>query len=432
MNRILSPGRVILLTGIILMLVTSNINWGKNRWKSIIENDAKAYYAYLPAVFFYHDLNFGFFEEVENAYFADTWFDYRKDIGTVKINKYYCGTALAQLPFFFGTWLFYHGDGSKGWGKPYRIAISLAAIFYLLAGLWFLMKLLRFYKIPETIISLVLVAAVFGTHLFYYTIGEPGMSHVYSFAFVAMFLYLGKRLFLQPAVGSWQLAAVFAFTILIRPVNGLIILVLPFLAGNIETITAAARAYFRKPIIPGISLLVLFIIISPQLIIYKIASGNFFLYAYKNEGFNFSEFNFFPMLFSFRKGLFLYTPLLLIALFGLVSVWKRSRFEFYSMLFFLVILNYILSSWWMWWYGGSFSSRVYVEFIPVFMLLLGILFMDIKQPWMKRLFTTFVLLLVVFCQLQTYQYRKGAIHWDSMTREKYFESVGRIPGMFKF
>ena len=431
MNRIFSPPRLILLTGIVLIIVTSNINWGKNRWKSIIENDAKAYYAYLPAVFIYHDLNFSFFGEVEQEYFPDTWFDYRKDIGGKKINKYYCGTAIAEMPFFLTVWLFYHNDGTRGWGKPYMLAISLAAIFYLLVGLWFTMRLLRLYKIPDKIISLVLVAAVFGTHLFYYTIGEPGMSHVYSFAFVSMFLYLGKRTFLQSAAGSWQLAAALSFTILIRPVNGLIILILPFLAGNTETLLNTFRAYFGKPVLLFLSILIFLTIILPQLIIYRIASGNFFIYAYNNEGFNFREFNFFSMLFSFRKGLFLYTPLLLVSLLGLIPLWKQNRFKFFSLLAFLFILNYILSSWWMWWYGGSFSSRVYVEYIPVFILLLGILFAGIQKPLVKRLFTTFVILLTVFCQLQTYQYRKGAIHWDSMTKEKYRESVINITNLLK-
>ena len=30
-----------------------------------MESDAKGYYAYLPAVFVYEDLHFGFFDEIE-------------------------------------------------------------------------------------------------------------------------------------------------------------------------------------------------------------------------------------------------------------------------------------------------------------------------------------------------------------------------------
>jgi len=39
------------LIAIILLFVTTNINWGKDDWKGALESDAKGYYAYLHAVF---------------------------------------------------------------------------------------------------------------------------------------------------------------------------------------------------------------------------------------------------------------------------------------------------------------------------------------------------------------------------------------------
>jgi len=57
---------------LILLIVTTNITWGKNDWKGALESDAKGYYAYLPAVFIYYDLNFSFLEEVEAKYDQNT------------------------------------------------------------------------------------------------------------------------------------------------------------------------------------------------------------------------------------------------------------------------------------------------------------------------------------------------------------------------
>ena len=40
--------------GFIILVTTwtaSNLQWGKENWRNIIEGDAKGYYAYLPAVF---------------------------------------------------------------------------------------------------------------------------------------------------------------------------------------------------------------------------------------------------------------------------------------------------------------------------------------------------------------------------------------------
>jgi hypothetical protein len=51
---------------IIVIWVSSNLNWGNDRWEGIIKTDGNGYYAYLPALFIYNDLNFGFFEEVSS------------------------------------------------------------------------------------------------------------------------------------------------------------------------------------------------------------------------------------------------------------------------------------------------------------------------------------------------------------------------------
>lgn len=87
---------------LITTIVSSNFNWGNKHWKGIVEADGKGYYAYLPAIFIYKDLNFGFFDEIEKEkyYNKNLYYDYRADTNGKTINKYYCGTALAELPFF--------------------------------------------------------------------------------------------------------------------------------------------------------------------------------------------------------------------------------------------------------------------------------------------------------------------------------------------
>ena len=55
--------------------------------------------------------------------------------------------------------------------------------------------------------SLTLILMVFGTNLFYYTVGEPGMSHVYSLAWVALFCLASHRWFLHRRGRSLVVAA---------------------------------------------------------------------------------------------------------------------------------------------------------------------------------------------------------------------------------
>jgi len=63
------------------------------------------------------------------------------------------------------------------------------------------------------------------------------MSHVYSFAFIAAFLYYIKKFFDEGKTTTVIIAAVcLGIIMLIRPVNLLIILTIPFLAGSSDNL----------------------------------------------------------------------------------------------------------------------------------------------------------------------------------------------------
>jgi hypothetical protein len=410
---------------VLLFLVTTNLSFGKDKWMGILESDAKGYYAYLPAVFIYHDLNFGFFEHIEKEkyYQEHIFYDYRSGANGFSTNKYYAGAALAQLPFFLvahAATLLTNGD-ADGYSKLYMFSVPIAALFYHVLGLWFLAGLLRLYKVRETIISLLLLATAFGTHLFVYTVVEGGMSHVFSFAFISGFLYYSKRYFDQQQLADvYKMALLLGLIILCRPINGLVGLFLIPLAGNLETLKNGLLDIFcnLKAWLVG---LILFVgIVGIQLVIYKISTGSFFVYSYVDEGFNFTDPHFFDILFSYKKGLFLYTPMLLLGLISTRFLVRTKSFFSISWLLFFVGITYVFSSWWMWFYGGSFSSRVYVEYIPIFMLPLG-LFLESCAPKVKKVTIGLIICLIGICQIQSYQYRYYEIHYTDMDQAKYWE-----------
>ena len=412
---------------VLITAISSNVNWGKERWKGIVEADGKGYYAYLPAVFIYKDLNFGFFDHIEKEkyYNPNRYYDYRANSGHGHlINKYYCGTAVAELPFFLmahGLTKWTGGD-ADGFSKYYMIFVNIAAIFYLFLGLFYLRKTLIAYAIPKWIISATLVLTVFATNLFVYTVVDTGLSHVFSFGFVSAFVYLSKRFFDSPNTKYLPiLAALLGMIILIRPINLMILLSWPFLAGSLKALLDGlkfALSNYKKLLV---STLIFGVIVSIQLIVYKISTGHFIIYSYQEEGFNFLDPHFMDILFSYKKGLFLYTPMYLLAMFGLIPLFKRNKFAAVTWLAFFVFITYIFSSWWMWYYGGSFSSRVYVEYIPVFMILFAILLSDTTQKWGRVAILSISFLLLAACQIQTYQYRYYEIHWDEMNKEKYWD-----------
>jgi hypothetical protein len=414
------------------------LNWGEEKWKGMLEADAKGYYAYLPAIFIYGDLNFGFFDKIEKEkyYNENLYYDYRTGSNTngKVIDKYYCGTAIAELPFFLiahslSSILDYDTDG---YSKLYMVFVNMAAILYLMLGLFFLNSTLDFYQITEKQKTLILIAAVFGTNLFYYSVSEPGMSHVYSFGFISMFIYFSKKYFTSYRKKHIVLlAAILGIIVLIRPVNGLIIFILPFTAGNFKSLKQGLISAFQNYKTLFLAFFIFLAIVFIQLLIYKISTGKFIVYAYGEEGFNFLSPHFFDILFSYKKGLFLYTPIFLISLVGSWFLWKTNKFEFFTLMGFLILITYVFSSWWMWYYGGSFSSRVYVEYIPLFMITMAIGLNRIKIKSLKNIYISSILVLIIICQIQTYQYRYYQIHWSDMTKEKYWEVFLRVDRLMK-
>jgi hypothetical protein len=420
---------------LIMTVISSNLNWGKNHWQNIIKSDGKGYYAYLPAIFIFEDLNFGFFDDIEKEkyYNVNTFYDYRSGSNGKTINKYYCGTALAQIPFFLAAHVLtdFTGGETDGYSKLYTVFISAAALFYLGLGLYFLHRLLMMYDISGVHRIITLTTAVFGTHLFYYTVGEAGMSHVYSFAFINMLLYYSKKHFCSDRNNVVQIFILLGVITLIRPVNALIIFVFPFMSENIVNLKKGLLKACQKKGVLFMSSCIFISFISIQFIIYKLSTGSFFVYSYLDEGFDFLNPNIINILFSYKKGLFLYTPILLLSISGIYFIFKNSTFEFISIFSFLFLITYVFSCWWMWYYGGSFSSRVFVEYISLFMIMLAIALERIKARFIKTGFIIALLGLTMVCQVQTYQYRYYQIHWSDMNKEKYWSVFLRLDQIVK-
>jgi hypothetical protein len=409
----------------------SNIQWGGHNWKTILEADAKGYYAYLPAIFIYHDLHFGFHDSIERNY-ADpnTFYDYRTQHDGKVINKYYAGTALAGLPFFLAahTVTKLTGGAADGYSKLYQVFVNIAALFYLFAGLIYTRNLLRSFQASDNTVGFILLVMVFGTNLFYYAVVEPGMSHVYSFAFICAFAYYARKYFLTLNAKFVYLCAILlGITILIRPVNAIALLALPFIAGSREKLAEGLKA---APLVIPLMLVSALVFIQP--LIYWLQCGSFFVYSYGKEGFNWLNPQVLPFLFGFKKGVFIYTPVLLASMAGFIYLWQKDRFRFYTLLGFSAVLVYVLSSWWNWWYGGSFGSRVMIDFYVFPFLLAAFAFKLIRKRSVKIGYASVLILFTLLCIAQTYQYRYGIIHWENMDSQKYrdvFLDFGKVMGL---
>ncbi len=416
-----------LLFFIVLTVISSNINWGGERWKNTLQSDAKGYYAYNPAIFIYQDLAFDFFDDLDSSYKGPYRFyyeEFRVRLEEGNINKYFIGTALSQSPFFLiSHFISYISDkDTSGYSKMHILSVTVAAIFYFLLGLHFIFKILNNYSIRGSTQLILGLVIFFGSNLFVYTIVEPGMSHVYSFAWICMFLYAAQSLSIKSKAKTWLLLCfALSMLILVRPINVLVLAFIPFFGSK----TFLKNTLHLNPVNLVAGVLLGTMMIGIQILCYYLGAGELFTYSYEYETFNFRDPHLFDILFSYRKGLFIYTPLYLISFLGLYFIYKNERDKVLIWVGFFVLITYVFSSWWMWYYGASFSSRVYVEYLPLFSIPLAFA-MDKLQLWKKKAFLSLLLLIVVFCQIQSYQYRYYIIHFSEMNKTLYWENFLKL------
>ena len=186
-SHINSTNKAILLIALFSMLFIWAVRWNgvsMNNYRNIIQSDGIGYYHYFEALLGEGSID----NERENGIFLI------KTKNDRVVNKYFVGTALLMSPFVMPVYL-----GQKVSSieinlrsEYFQKAVSIAALFYLILGLWAISKLLSFYDIDDRIIAFALFAVFFGTNLSYYSLLEPSMSHVYSFSLISVFLILKK------------------------------------------------------------------------------------------------------------------------------------------------------------------------------------------------------------------------------------------------
>jgi hypothetical protein len=409
----------------VIVLIIICAWYGKNlkTWKKneVIKNDVVSYYEYLPAVFIFHDLNFKFTSSLPENFEGSFWV--QTGPAGKPIIRMTMGLALLWLPFFLLAHLSAHllGVSTLGYSWPYSLSILVAALFYLAAGLLAVRKiLLRFFT--EITTSVVLILLVAGTNLMHYVIVEPGMSHVYSFCLIAVFLlYTFKWFDKSTVLNTVFLGFLGGMIMLIRPVN-ILILLFPALMGikSINDFETRLLKNRKMIVVAGLAAL---ITVLPQLIYWKIQTNQFLFNSYMNEGkFYFLNPQVINGLFSYRKGWLIYTPVMILSVAGLFQL-KRSVFPLYMPTVLFFILNvYVVFSWWCWWYGGSFGSRVMIDMYGIAAVPMAIIVDKlIKSRWLFRGVTIAVFTFLIFLnQLQMNQYRTSLLHWDSMTGKTYW------------
>lgn len=416
------------LTYLLLFIIGFKIFYTyQDKKPDFLKSDAAEYYQYLPALFLYNDLAFRFYDTLPQDLkdrMAICPFENDKAIGKMTI-----GLSIINLPSFAIAHFIGHWTGkADGYSWPYQWAIAITAFIFLGLGIYYTQKILLLYFSP-LVTGITVVLLVLATNILAYITLNPGMTHTISFGLVAMLLYFTDAFYRKP---SFSLAVKTSLLIgiisLIRPSNALVgLLFLLWGCTSFESvkrrIVFLIRNYRFTCILAGGILLVWL----PQMIYWKWVTGSymFYTYGFKGERFFFNHPQIINILFSFRNGWLVYSPLMLFALIGFYFLWKDKNRNSLSITIFFILFLYVISSWWCWWYGGAFGGRSFIDIYPVMAFpLAAFIRRSGRTPgWIRIILLFLAAFLIHLNYYQTWQYSKGIIHWSGMTQEAYWHSL---------
>jgi hypothetical protein len=401
--------------------------------------DVLGYYLYLPFKFIYGDLGIVNDQVMHDLFakYGNTPFFYqghRAPDTSLMVMKYTMGQSILYAPFFFiGHFIAHLTDyPADGFSKPYSWSIFIGGITYTLIGIYFFNKVLRHFfsdKIALLVLALVVFSTNYMVHIAMYS--QNAMTHNYLFTLYSIIIWLSIKWHEDP---RWKttiyLGAICGLATLIRPTE-IVSFLIPLLwnVWNKESIKTKLELIKKERKKLVTFSFIAFCIVSLQLIYFKIYTNHFFYSDYSNhagEGLDLFAPYTLEVLFSFRKGWLLYTPIMLLAIFGFRSMYQRNRLIFWPLFIYFLINLWFVSSWTCWWYAGSFSQRAMIPSYIVMGISLGYFFVWLfeRQKGQKIIISSIIVALLGLNLLQTYQFHKGILNPDRMTAAYYFETFG--------
>lgn len=415
----------LLWLGIILLSLSTNIFYNNGSFNGVIRSDGRGYYAYLPAMLIYNDPSYELSTASEKKYLqkgSNQLYLYKDDNGEI-LNKYFPGVAILQLPFFgaacLQSWL--TNQPIDGYSGVFQFWFLIGAIFYALLGIYFFRKfLIQLFPEKIQLINWFLPLIVVATPLLFYFTIPLSFGHIYSFFLFGVLAYITLKLKHEV---SFKLMLLLGITLglitLVRPTNILVVLIIPFLLETPKkTMELIQKTIVQNPKYILGSLVSFFSVISILFILWKWQSGRWVVWSYNGEGFDFLNPKLLENLFSFRIGLFLHTPILILSIIGSIYFIKKNRFQ--ALFFWLYFLAnaWVISSWWCWDYESAFGNRPFTEHL--FFLIIPVFFLLEKFP---KATLSLSLIFVLLGAIRYGEFYSGMMYQQRFTSSNYFSSL---------
>lgn len=346
-----------------------------------VRGDGNGYYAYLPSVVIDGDL------DLENQFrrgdplFRELYFDERgvvrpsmlSSTGRV-LNQWAVGPALLWLPFFLAahavvglTHLVSWGVAADGYAAPYRWFCAIGTALY--GWLAVLMGYGLASRLSGPRAALVGALVVWwASSLPVYMYFLPFHVHALAAFAVALFLWYWLRAeFFGWAPVRWAVwgaaAGLMIEVYYLNALVGLVALVeLARRARPGEAGSAWVRARAAGAFAGG-----LFAAMLPHVVVKTILHGSPVLTGYRDQFF-WTTPRLWQVGFAAEHGLFVWTPIVLIALAGLGLLARRDSRRFGAVLVVFAVFYYAVASYQNWHGQSSFGNRFFVSLTAVFVL----------------------------------------------------------------
>jgi len=348
-------------------------------------SDAIEYYVYDRSLYFDHDLNFtndyqGFYDRNPQglAQFKVGFIDKRNPAGHA-INNGPAGSALLWAPFFLAgdaIARLSHAIGATfaadGYSLPYIWAVSLGSALY--AGI----ALLLTYNLARAITdrSAAFWAALviwLGTPALFYSHLAPTYAHATSWFAASVFLTLWYRSRGHRSRRAWAaLGALGGLVAMVREQDAVFLLV-PVVDEVLRLAPGLRRpesGWWRdvgrtlaRGLVMGACAILAF---TPQLLVYRVLNGAFRPSPEVSDKLHWNAPNALRVLFDPGHGLFFWTPILLLAVAGLVLLIRRDPRLGISLSVGFVMTWYLNGAFQTWTTAGSFGARRFIVCSPIF------------------------------------------------------------------
>jgi hypothetical protein len=405
--------------------------WEQSRTEATIGWDVSGYYMYLPAFFIYQDpLQCSFRDSVIAKYYPTPDFHqaFRHEKSGNFVMKYASGQALMMSPFFFVGHIWAQQSGvypADGFSFPYQAAIGIGMFLYAFLGLFMLRKVLLAFFSDRTV-AITLVAFVFGSNYLNYSSIDQGMTHSPLFTVYTLLLYAVIQFYKKPGIGSaLSIGALCGLATLTRP-SEIVSLILPLAWGIVRWSDVKHRGRF---LVQHSGLIIaaafLFIMVAGiQLVYWKYATGEWFVFSYQDQGFNWLHPHGLDFMFSYKCGWLVYSPMLLFAFIGIPAFFMR-RENTWAILGFFLFNFYVVSAWSMWDYGGT-AGRAMVQSYPILAFLVAALVEQVhRKKWRLWLFYPFFLLFLYVNIWWTHNAHRGEVTILGVTNRYYWRVIGK-------